>query len=51
MENEKFLPNFIVCYATQHDLGPLAFFGGISDLGLSLLFHAYSCMYLKRWIQ
>lgn len=48
MENEKFLPNFIVCYATQHDLGPLAFFGGISDLGLSLLFHAYSCMYLKR---
>lgn len=42
MENEKFLPHFIVCCATQHDLGPLAFFGGISDFGLSLLLHAYS---------
>lgn len=48
MEYEKFLPNFIVCYATLHDLGPLAFFfGGGGDqqfrIQLALNIHILAC--------
>lgn len=47
MENEKFLPNFIVHYLQPAWFVSISLSLGVSDLGLSLLLHEYSCMYLK----